>query len=326
MYRNINNLNFLKQKITNLLQSAALLIGMVSVLSLLGWLFAGVNGMLWAFFISIGILVISSNLSPRVILRLYSAKPLSPSQAPRLYSALETLARRAELPRLPSLYYVPTRAVNAFAAGNRNNAAIAVTYGMLNALNMRELNSVLAHEVSHLKNNDLWILNLSNTISQVTSFFSLAGQLLLILNLPLLLLSDQHISWIAILVLISAPTIAMLLQLALSRTREFSADLSAAILTGDPKGLASALLKIEQHNASWLPKIFYPGRRKPQSSTFRTHPNTDERVKRLLALSENGQLVKSQTHPLPGMGFTSHAPAAIPIRRQFKRRYCGTSC
>jgi heat shock protein HtpX len=326
MHYNINNINYFKQKAMNLLQSAALLIGMVLVLSLLGWIFAGANGMLWAFFISIGILMISPNLSPRLILRLYSAKPLSPNRAPRLYSALKTLAQRAELPSLPTLYYVPTRTVNAFATGNRNNAAIAVTDGMLNALNMRELNSVLAHEVSHLKNNDLWILNLSNTISQVTSFFSLAGQFLLILNLPLLLLSGRHISWIAILMLISAPTITMLLQLALSRTREFSADLNAAILTGDPKGLASALLKIERHQAGWLPGMFFPGQRKTQASTFRTHPNTGERIKRLFALSENRQLIKPHTHPLPDMGSTSHTPVTIPIRHHFKRRYCGTSC
>jgi heat shock protein HtpX len=81
MYENISNINYLKQKVMNLLQSAALLIGMVSVLSLLGWIFAGANGMLWAFFVSIGILMISPNLSPRLILGLYSAKPLSPNRA-----------------------------------------------------------------------------------------------------------------------------------------------------------------------------------------------------------------------------------------------------
>ena len=133
----------------NLLQSAALLIGMVSVLSLLGWIFAGANGMLWAFFVSIGILMISPNLSPRLILGLYSAKPLSPNRAPRLYPALKT---------------------------------------------------------------------------------------------------------------------------------------------------------------------------------FRTHPNTGERVKRLLTLSHDRQLIQPHAHPLPGMSFNSHTPVTIPIRHHFKRRYCGPAC
>ena len=326
MYKNISNISFSKQKFTNFFHSAALLIGMVSLLILLGWIFAGITGIMWALVISLGIWAISPNLPPRLILRLYGAKPLSAGNAPRLYSALHTLAQQAQLPSLPTLYYVPSKAVNAFAVGNRNDAAIAVTDGLINVLSMRELTSVLAHEVSHLKNNDLWILNLSNTISRVTSFFSMAGQFLLILNLPLLLMSGRHISWVAILVLILAPAMTTLLQLALSRTREFNADLSAAKLTGDPKGLASALLRIERHQLGWVPSILFPGRRKLQASTWRTHPKTEERVKRLLSLSEDRQSLLPQTNPLLEKGLGLHAPVRIPVRHLTRRQFCGTRC
>ena len=110
------------------------------------------------------------------------------------------------------------------------------------------------------------------------------GQFMLLLNLPLLLTSGYHVSWIAILVLIFAPTIVVLLQLALSRTREFDADLDSALLTGDPQGLASALVKMERYQRGWISRIFFPGYRERQPSVLRTHPQTKERVERLLEL------------------------------------------
>ena len=204
-----------------------LLASMVLLLGLLGWIFAGPSGIRWVVIITVISLIIGPQLSHKVILRWYAAKPLSPQQAPDLYAALRELAQRANLPRTPTIYYVPTKMLNAFTTGSPDNAAIAITDGLLNTLNKRELNSVIAHEVAHLKNNDLWIMNLSDTISRTTSFFSMSGQFLLFFNLPLLLASGHHVSWVGILVLIFAPTIGVLLQLALSRTREFDADLES---------------------------------------------------------------------------------------------------
>ena len=175
---------------------------------------------------------------------------MSPHQAPDLYAALQEFAQRAGLPRPPVIYCVPTKMLNVFTTGSPDNAAIAITDGLLNTLSMRELNAVIAHEVAHLKNNDLWIMNLSDTISRVTSFFSMSGHFLLLLNLPLLLASGHHVSWVGILVLIFAPTIVVMLQLALSRTREIDADLYAALLTGDPEGLTSALTKMERYQSN----------------------------------------------------------------------------
>lgn len=306
------------------MHSVALLGAMVFQLSLLGWIFAGADGLIWALLISIGLLIIGPGISPRLVLRLYGAKPLSPQRAPGLYAIVRDLAAQAALSRIPMLYYVPSEAMNAFAAGSRNNAAIAVTDGLLKTLDTREINAVLAHEISHLRHNDLWILNISNIVGRVTALFSLTGQVLLLLNLPLWLVSGLHISWLAILVLIMAPTITTLLQLALSRTREFNADLSAAELTGDPRGLATALLKIDRRNAGLLSRILVPGYSSRQPSILRTHPHTGERVNRLLKLSEENPAMPSSRRDRNAAD-PPHIPA-IQVHRHPNWRHCGIWC
>jgi heat shock protein HtpX len=187
---------------------------------------------------------------------------------------------------------------------------------------MRELNAVIAHEVAHLKNNDLWIMNLSDTISRVMSFFSMSGQFLLFLNLPLLLASGHRVSWAGILVLLFAPTVGVLLQLALSRTREFDADLDAALLTGDPEGLASALSKMERHQGGWLGRVLFPGYHERQPSILRTHPQTQERIDRLLALSP-GKLEPLDQANAFGDGTFPFTATPVPIRKKPRWRFGG---
>jgi len=295
MNTQLSDINLTLHKLGNSLHSILLLAGMMFVLSLLGWLFAGPNGMKWVLITGAISLILSPRLSPHIILRWYGARSLSQTQSPALYSALCELSRRAKLPSVPDLYYVPTSMLNAFTTGNRKNAAIAVTDGLFRSLDTSELVAVLAHEISHLKNNDLWIMNLSDILSRLTSFLSTAGQFLLIFNLPLWLVAGHQISWFAILVLIFAPFLTVFLQLALSRTREFDADLGAATLTGDPQGLASALAKMERYQGGLLSRIFLPGHREPHPSILRTHPQTEERIKRLLSLSKQ----KPEISPLP---------------------------
>jgi heat shock protein HtpX len=118
----------------------------------------------------------------------------------------------------------------------------------------------------------------------MTSMLSLMGQLLLVFTLPLWAVGDVSIPWLAIVVLILAPTLAALVQLGLSRTREYHADLNAAALTGDPEALARALQIMERVQGPWLERIFLPGRRVPDPSLLRTHPPTAERVQRLMSL------------------------------------------
>lgn len=270
---------------TNLLHTVLLLGGMILLISLLGYLFAGTSGILWASILGFILFIFSPRLSPQLILRAYRARELHPYEAEDLYYLLQELSHRAGLARMPRLYYVPSRIMNAFALGNRDRSAIGVTDGLLRGLNARELSGVLAHELSHIRNNDMRVMGIADLISRLTSIFSTFGQILLFLNLPLLLVGGVTVNWLAILLLIAAPTLSALLQLALSRTREFDADLGAARLTGDPQGLASALQKLEFYQGGFLKQIFLPGHRVPGPSMLRTHPPTAERVRRLRSLS-----------------------------------------
>lgn len=277
-----------RHALLNRLQSLALLGAIGGFMALLGWLVWGVFGVIGLLLVAMWLLLFNPAARPQLIMRMYRASLLTSWEAPGLQKVLHELARRAELPAVPELYYVPSRMVNAFAVGTPGQAAIAVTDGLLRALDLREIAGVLAHEVSHIRNNDLRVMGIADLFSRLTSFLSLFGQILLLLNLPLLLLSGMAINWFAILVLIFAPSLSVLAQLGLSRTREYDADLNAAQLTGDPEGLARALVKIERVHGSFLERLLLPGRGIPEPSTLRTHPRTEDRVRRLMELRPGG--------------------------------------
>jgi len=297
-----------RHKLLNLVHSALLLGGMLFLMGLLGWAFAGAAGLQWMLLMGGVLFLLTPRISPRLILRMYGARPLLRQELPGLYRALDEISRRADLPRVPELYHVPSGMLNAFSMGNRREAAIALTDGLLRTFDLRRIAAILAHEVSHLRNRDLWIMNLSDVVSRLTSMFSLVGQLLLILNLPLLLVSGHRVPWFPILVLIFAPFLNLLLQLALSRTREFDADLDAARITGDPEGLASALEGMERHQSRFLERLFLPGRRDPHPSLLRTHPETEERVRRLRELDGGARRGPPQADALrgPASGLPGH--------------------
>ena len=150
------------------------------------------------------------------------------------------------------------------------NAAIGVTDGILRGLNMGELTGVLAHEISHIEHNDIRVMAFADVISRVTSLFSSFGQFLLFINFPLLLVGMRPFSWFAIILLIAAPTLSGLLQLAISRTREFDAEVGAVRLTGDAEGLASALQKLESYQANMFKRMLMPGHSSADPSTIPT--------------------------------------------------------
>ncbi|MCP4285302.1 MAG: M48 family metalloprotease [Gammaproteobacteria bacterium] len=256
-------------------------------LGLLGWLLWGIKGVLMLVLLGLILMLFNPGTTPWLIMRMYGGVRLSTDQAPLLQSALLELSKRAGLSHIPSLYYIPSRIVNAFALGQRDDAAIAVSDGLLRTLDSRETVAVLAHELSHVRNNDIRVMGVADLFSRLTSLLSLFGLLLLILNLPLVLLGAVGVNWFAILVLIFAPNLSALAQLGLSRTREYDADLNAVNLTGDPEGLARALVKIEQTSGSFLKRILLPGRRAPEPSLLRSHPPTDERVRRLMRLKDS---------------------------------------
>ncbi len=314
MYANgIDETIWLQHARRNRLQSVLLLGAMAGFLALLGWLLWGSDGIF--ILLAIGVIGVLFNpaISPRMVMRLYGASPIDPRRIPALWTVLTRLTERAELPTMPALYYVPSRMLNAFAVGTREHSAIAVTDGLLRQLELREVAGVLAHEISHIRHNDLWVMGLADLFSRTTSLLSLVGQFLLLLNLPLVLFTEVSINWFAIALLILAPSISTLAQMALSRTREYDADLNAARLTGDPDGLARALAKIERAQGGLWERIFMPGRHVPEPSLLRSHPDTRNRIERLIALKPDSAY--RETIPFSGTGFDVRSAFGNPVGR-----------
>jgi len=291
----IRTTSYLRNKFSNFFHTLLLLGVMILLLAFVGWIIGGSDGLWMLAIFGAVFFLFSPHLSPQFIMRLYRARPLARPEAPLLYDMVMELSERAGLNHVPMLYYVPTSVMNAFSVGTRSRSAIGVTDGLIRNLNQRELFGVLAHEMSHIAHNDLRVMAMADMISRVTHILSLFGQLLLFFNLPMLLLGQVTISWLLIFVLIFAPTISALLQLALSRTREYDADLDAVRITGDPRGLAAALAKMEELQTGFWERIFMPGRRVPHPSILRTHPDTEERIRRLLELE--AKPVEKEYHP-----------------------------
>ena len=236
-----------------------------------------------------------------------------------LTAIVQELATRAELPRVPRLYVIPSTTLNAFATGHANNPAIAVTEGLLRQLTLRETAGVLAHEISHIRNNDLWVMGLADIMSRFTQSMSYVAVFLAILNIPGSLLGEPPVSWWAILLLYVAPALASLLQLGLSRTREFDADIEGAMLTGDPMGLASALRRFDETTGRFWEDLMMPvpTRRIPIPSVLRTHPDTQERVARLVSLQQRPERAPMVIVEEPMVSMVGWGPIEMRPRYRF---------
>ena len=189
------------------------------------------------------------------------------------------MAAKAHLPKSPNLYMIRSKIPNAFALGTKDKPLIGISQGLLSMLNDRELQGVLAHEISHIKNNDLFVKGLALSFGNLTNTLSTIGKFLLFLALPLYLMGIESISFIAILVLIFSPLLNIILQLGLSRSMEYLADHDAATITGDPMGLALALQRIESLSKPWwnsVNPVAYQS-----SDWLSSHPNTEKRIERL---------------------------------------------
>lgn len=293
-----------RHKRRNIAQTALLMGGMLGLFAACAWLVAGPDGVLWAVAAGTLILLLSPSVSPRLILRLYGAEFIPPAALPEIHDILEVLAYRAGLPSPPTLHYIPSSVLTAFAVGDERRSAIAVTDGLLRRLSPRELAGVLAHEISHIRNRDLRLMMLADVMSRVTRAMSMAGLFMLVLALPAWMAAGADFPWVLALLLAGAPTLGALLQLALSRARELDADLDAAGLTGDPAGLAAALEKLRMAEGGFWEKLLFPGRRSPDPSLLRTHPPTEERIRRLFDLYVPSEV---EPWPLPGaFGMPSH--------------------
>ena len=279
--------------IGNWAKTSLLMAAIMALFGVLGSYFGGSSGMLMALLFG-GVLNLGSYwFSDSIVLKMYNAQEVDESSAPQFYSMIAELAERAQLP-MPRVYIIDEAQPNAFATGrNPDHAAVAATRGILQMLSARELRGVMAHELAHVKHRDILISTISATmagaISSLARFAMFFGN-----GRDSEGRSSNPIVSIAMMIL--APLAAMLIQMAVSRAREFEADRGGAAICGDPKSLADALTKIdayarqipmpvaEDHPATAQMMIMNPLAGGGIAGLFSTHPATEERVKRLNAM------------------------------------------
>jgi heat shock protein HtpX len=305
-----------RHKWRNILHSGLLLGGMAGLVFLSAWSLWGAGAALWAMTGGLLGFFLSPTMAPEWVMRAYRARRLGRVTFPEGIELVDRLSRRAGLANPPRLHLLPSTTLNAFAVGNRQQAAIAITSGLLQRLDWRELAGVLAHEISHVRNNDLWLMGLADAMSRLTSLMATLGIFLALASLPLLLLGQQPVPPATVLILVLAPVVGSLLQLALSRAREFDADLEAATLTSDPAGLASALEKLDRYQGRHWEEILLPGRRMPEPSLLRTHPPTAERVARLMSLYSQAEApAVPSSRPIETLPVAQFGPPGHPRYR-----------
>lgn len=271
----------------NFAHSLLLLVGMGAIVVGASFMLWGVAGVVAAAVGLVAAYALTPHVPPDAVMRIYSAERLTPDRGGPLWRIMAELSARAELPAPPGLYVIPSGTLNAFATGTPERSAIALTEGLLRRLTTREIANVLAHETSHIRNNDLRVMGLADILTRFSQSLSYAAVALATFNIFALANGDRTMPWLPIILLYLAPALSSLMQLGLSRAREFDADSEAAMLTGDPVGLASALRRLEHYTGRFWEDLMMPvpARRIPQPSILRSHPPTEDRVSRLLALT-----------------------------------------
>ena len=278
----------------NMFKTAFLLTAMTLLLLLIGRAFGGQNGMIIALVIAV-VMNFSAYFSDKIALATYRAQPVTREQLPRAYAAVERLTQKIGIP-MPKMYVIPTESPNAFATGrNPQHASVAVTHGILQLLTDEELEGVLAHELGHVNNRDILISSVAATLAgAITLIASMGRWAMLFGGFGGGGRDDRRGGGLgALFMLIVAPIAATLIQLAVSRSREYQADATGAHFTGNPYALASALQKIDAY-ARRLPMQASPSTAhlfiiQPFlgvsagvfANLFSTHPPTAKRIERL---------------------------------------------
>jgi heat shock protein HtpX len=278
----------------NTLKTGLLLIALTALFMWLGNLIGGSQGMVIAFAIALVMNGISYWFSDKIVLKMYKAQPVDISQNPELYEMVRELTARAELP-MPKVYIIENDMPNAFATGrDPHHAAVAVTTGLIRLLSPREVRGVLAHELAHVKNHDILISTVAASIAGAVMMLADFARMAAFFGFGRSDNEEESDGGMAgmLAAMIIAPIAAMIIQMAISRSREYAADAAGAKISRDPHALASALLRLEEGAA------MSPGNVKPSTAhmfivnpilgglmnLFSTHPPIPERVKRLHAM------------------------------------------
>jgi len=280
----------------NLVKTAVLMAAITALFMAIGALIGGKAGMMLALLLALGMNVFSYWFSDQLVLRMYNAQEVDETSAPQFYRMVRELTARAQLP-MPRVYLIQEDAPNAFATGrNPEHAAVAATTGILRVLSERELRGVMAHELAHVRHRDILISTISATM---------AGAIGMLANFAMFFGGRDEEGRpanpiVGLLVAILAPIAASLIQMAISRAREFEADRGGAEISGDPQALAAALQKIQRY-AQGIP--LEAAERNPATAQmmivnplsggglkglFSTHPSTEDRVERLLEMAARG--------------------------------------
>jgi heat shock protein HtpX len=268
----------------NTLRTTALMAAMMVLFTLVGQALGGTQGMTLALVIAVGLNVFSYWFSGSVVLRMHRAEEIERADAPELYDLVDRLRRRADLP-MPRVAVIPSDQPNAFATGrNPDNAVVAVTEGLLHTLDRDELAGVVAHELAHVKNRDILISTIASTLAAAVTLLARFG---------IFFDRDENGLVTSLLMLFLAPLAAMLIQMGISRSREYVADRDGAEIAGSPQGLADALRRLEaaaeqrpMRSASESTSHMFivnpfSGGLSGVKRLFSTHPPTEERIARL---------------------------------------------
>ncbi|ODT91192.1 MAG: protease HtpX [Sphingobium sp. SCN 64-10] len=287
------------------MKTAMLLSALTALFMALGYMFGGTGGAMIALVVAAGMNLFTYWNADKIVLRMHNAREVDRTTAPDFYGMVEQLARRAGLP-MPRVYIVEDQSPNAFATGrNPENAAVAATTGLLAMLSRDEVAAVMAHELGHVRNRDTLVMTMVATI---------AGAISMIANFGLFFGhgEDRPNPLVAILAMVMAPFAAMIVQMAISRTREYGADRAGAEISGDPGALASALAKIAgaaqrvptqaaAHNPAAAQLYIVPTH---VSDLFSTHPATEKRIAALRAMQPGAAVAprraRSALDPLGG--------------------------
>lgn len=280
----------------NMAKTALLMAAITALFIYVGGMLGGQEGMMMALLIAAGMNFFSYWFSDKMVLRMVNAQEVDEQSSPHFYRMVKELAQKADLP-MPRVYLIDEEAPNAFATGrNPENAAVAATTGIIKILSERELRGVMAHELAHVKHRDILISTIAATM---------AGAIASLANMAMFMGSRDENGRpanpiVGMLVLLLAPIAASLIQMTISRAREYEADRGGGEISGDPEALASALHKIhqyaagipfqaiEQHPAAAQMMIMNPLSGGGISSLFSTHPATEERIAKLMEMAKTG--------------------------------------
>jgi heat shock protein HtpX len=304
---------------TSTLKTTILMAGLTALFVGLGFLIGGQGGMIVAFLVAAGMNLFAYWNADKMVLRMHGAREIGPNEAPQLFAMVQEMTQRAGLP-VPRVYVIDTDQPNAFATGrDPENAAVAATTGLLRRLSYEEVAGVMAHELAHIRNRDTLVMTVTATlagaISMLANFAFFFGGSQNSRNNPLGVVG-------VILMAIVAPFAAMLVQMAISRTREYEADRVGAMICGRPGWLADALVniqdaarRIDYHGAENNPAtahmfIINPLHARAVDGLFSTHPATEERVRRLRLMEMQGGIGGSPAAPRPAQPATGPGRAS----------------